>query len=709
MEIVKQLAEELGISSKQVQVTITLMDEGNTVPFIARYRKEMTGGLDDEVLRTMEERLLYLRGLAKKKDDVRRLLTEMGLEDEALMQQIQNCQTLVEVEDLYRPYRPKRKTRASEAKRKGLEALADLMLSTLVGDKERLVALFVRPEMEVMDLQEAISGAKDILAERFTEDPDIRKRARKIFMEKGLVKAQGRLNNEERTAYEMYYDYAESLSHIAAHRYLALTRGEKEGILQVDFSFPDLEVMDIILTKNVQQKVLFLREIKESVLDGYKRLLLPSLERDIRHELKEKAEEKAIRVFAANVKKLLLQPPIKGLNVLGFDPAFRTGCKLACVDASGKLLETAVIYPTEPHKRTEESQIALQRMVNTHHIRAISLGNGTACRESEQFLMQTIEQKHLDTQYTITNEAGASVYSASKLAQKEFPALDVTLRSAISIARRLIDPLAELVKIEPKAIGVGQYQHDVDQKLLGTALDAVVEDCVNLVGVNLNTASVALLSRVSGLSPKLAQQIVDYREEKGLFAARHELLSIKGIGPKAYEQAAGFLRIPEGINPLDNTGVHPEAYAPTENFLTMNQLSVGDAEALRKIDVEEQAKLLGLGIPTLRDIVQELLKPGRDPREDLPLPLFKSTVVDIKDLKIGMVLRGVVRNVVDFGAFVDIGVHQDGLVHISELSDQFVRNALENIGVGDQVDVRVIGIEEERERVSLSMKGLNRK
>lgn len=708
MDIANQIAQELNIRHNQVETSIALLDEGNTVPFIARYRKEMTGTLDDEKLRRLEERLTYLRNLEKRKSEVLRLLTEMDIQEEGLFQKIEKAGTLVEVEDLYRPHRPKRKTRASEAKRKGLEGLADILLMQIEGDKEGLVAPFVDPEKEVENQEAAIQGAKDILAERFTDDPEIRKKARNQVMNQGTIFSQNKVPEEERTPYEMYYAYAEKIGKVAPHRMLALNRGEKEGVLQVGFELPDLPIMESILKKNLKHKVLFLREVKESILDGYKRLLAPSLQREIRGMLTETAEEQAIGVFATNVRQLLLQSPIKDSSVLGFDPAFRTGCKLACVDATGKVLDTDVIYPTAPNNKIEASRKKLAAMLEKCQAKTISLGNGTACRESETFLMEMIRDLNLDVLYTITNEAGASVYSASKLGQQEFPDLDVTLRSAVSIARRIIDPLAELVKIEPKAIGVGQYQHDVDQKKLAVSLDAVVEDCVNLVGVNLNTASVPLLLRVSGLSKKTAENIVSQREELGLFRNRKELLKVKGVGPKAYEQAAGFLRIPDGENPLDNTSVHPESYPATKSLLGQNQIELGDEEALKSLDIEAQADALGIGVPTLQDIVQELLKPGRDPREKLAKPLFKSGVIDLKDLKTGMELEGVVRNVVDFGAFVDIGVHHDGLVHISELSDNYVSNALGQVSVGEQVTVRVLSVDLDRERVSLSMKGLNR-
>lgn len=706
MDIVTQIAQELNIRHKQAEASIALLDEGNTVPFIARYRKEMTGTLDDEVLRRLEERLSYLRNLEKRKTEVLHLLEENGVQEEGLFEKIGQATTLVEVEDYYRPHRPKRKTRASEAKRRGLEALADLMMITLEGDKKSLVEKFVDVEKEVNTYDEAVQGAKDILAERFTDDPEIRKKARKLVMSQGTIYSSNKVSEEERTPYEMYYAYAENISKVAPHRMLALNRGEKENVLQVGFEFPDFQIMENILKKNLKQKVLFLREVKESILDGYKRLLVPSLQREIRNMLSETAEEHAIGVFAANARKLLLQSPIKDSNVVGFDPAFRTGCKLACVDSTGKVLDTGVIYPTEPNNKIESSRKKLASMLQKNQAKTISLGNGTACRESETFLMEMIRDLDLDVLYTITNEAGASVYSASKLGQQEFPDLDVTLRSAVSIARRIIDPLAELVKIDPKAIGVGQYQHDVDQKRLAVSLDGVVEDCVNLVGVNLNTASIPLLLRVSGLSKKTAENIIAYREEVGLFSNRKQVLKVKGVGPKAYEQAAGFLRIPGGENPLDNTAVHPESYEATKALLEENAIELGDEQALKNLDIATQAEALNIGVPTLKDIVGELLKPGRDPREELPKPVFKSGVIELKDLKTGMELEGVVRNVVDFGAFVDIGVHQDGLVHISELSDNFVKNALEQVSVGDQVKVRVLSIDIERERVSLSMKGM---
>lgn len=701
MDIAGKIAHELNIRPQQAVAAVRLLEEGNTVPFIARYRKEATGSLDDGQLRQLEERLDYLNSLEKRKQEVRGLLSARDLLNGELEAALVQAETLVEVEDLYRPFRPRRVTRAMAAREKGLEPLADLMITLEQGNREETLRQFVDPEKGVQDSQEALQGAMDILAERFTDDAALRRWARDRIREKGFVMSDCREKSGQRTPYEMYYQYTERISRIAPHRVLALNRGEKEEVLSVRLEMPDLEIMENLLRKNVKKKVLFLPEIKKAVYDGYRRLLAPALEREIRGELTEAAEENAIRVFAANLRNLLLQPPVRDRVVLGYDPAFRTGCKLACVDDAGAVLETGVIYPTKPQNRTAESARTIREMVARWKVDVISLGNGTACRESEEFLQTVLPELDRPVAYTVTNEAGASVYSASKAGAEEFPDLDVTLRSAVSIARRLIDPLAELVKIEPKAIGVGQYQHDVNQKRLGETLDRVVEDCVNGVGVDLNTASVALLRYVAGIPERIAASIVEHRRESGRFRSRRELKKVKGLGPKTFEQAAGFLRIPGGEDLLDNTAVHPESYSAAEKLLKITGFPL--PPDWQKLPLEDTAREIGIGVPTLRDILQELARPGRDPREELPPPVFRSGIMELKDLKPGMRLTGVVRNVVDFGAFVDIGVHQDGLVHVSRLSGRFVKNPLEVVRVGDQVEVRVLDVDLERQRISLSM------
>ena len=705
MNIVKQIAGELGVSTERVSQAVALLDEGNTVPFIARYRKEMTGSLEDEQLRNIEERLVYLRNLERRREEVRTFLQENGLLTGDLGRMLDASRTLVEVEDIYLPYRPKRVTRASKAREQGLEPLASTMLTAKVGDRLEILKTFVNPQLGVGSPDEALQGARDILAERFSEDPRIRRFSREQAFSRGTLTAEPRKKTQERNPYEAYYGFSQPVAQLAPHRVLALNRGEQENFLTVKLTLPELDIMNRMLKSHVQEKVLFLSEIKLAVFDGFKRLLAPAVEREVRAELTVLGEQSAIRVFGANLKKLLLQPPVRGRRVLGFDPAFRTGCKLACVDEAGNLLACDVIYPTPPESRIMESKETLKQMIRQHGVDLISLGNGTACRESEEFLEQVLQELDMPVVYTITSEAGASVYSASALGKEEFPKLDVTLRSAVSIARRVIDPLAELVKIDPKAIGVGQYQHDVNQKRLRGALDNVVEDCVNAVGVDVNTASAALLERVAGIRPTVAQSILKARTEKGRFQNRQELLKVRGLGPKMFQQAAGFLRISGGDQPLDATGVHPEAYEATQRLLQETGLTIGDMKTQADhLDVQEYAARLGFGEPTLRDILLELKKPGRDPRDQCPPPMFQSGVTTMDDLREGMCLKGVVRNVVDFGAFVDIGVHQDGLVHVSELSDSFVKDPFTVVGVGDQVDVRILEIDKERGRVSLTMK-----
>ncbi|HHU32632.1 MAG: Tex family protein [Zhaonellaceae bacterium] len=705
MDIIQSLAKELKLKKEQVEATVKLLDEGNTVPFIARYRKEVTGSLTDEVLRELEERLNYLRNLEERRLEITRLLEEQGVLNEDLEKKIAQATLLVELEDIYRPFRPKRKTRASLAKEKGLEPLAQFLLTQETGDVLQEAQKYVNPEAEVFASEEALQGAQDIIAEMAADDAEIRGTVRTLIRQKGVLRSQKKAKAEGRSPYEMYYDYQEMVKSIPPHRILAINRGEKEEFLDVKLEAPREEILSFINSYFIKGDLIGAGLIEEAINDGYNRLLEPSLEREIRKELTEKGEEQAIKVFAANLKKLLLQPPCKDQIVLGFDPAYRTGCKLAVVDPTGRVLDTAVIYPTPPQNKVEEAQKVLIELVNKYHVTAIALGNGTASRESEKFIADTLQLFDHKVMYTIVNEAGASVYSASKLAQEEFPHYDVTLRSAVSIARRLIDPLAELVKIDPKAIGVGQYQHDVNQKRLGETLRGVVEDCVNSVGVNLNTASAALLSYVAGISQNVAKKIVAYREEKGPFKERQELLKVSGLGPKTFIQCAGFLRIPDGENPLDNTGVHPESYDVTDKLIKRLNLRLNEIKFnLLKEDLKNLAKELEVGLPTLEDIVKELEKPGRDPREELPSPVFKAGVMEIEDLQVGMVLTGVVRNVVDFGAFVDIGVHQDGLVHISQLTDSFVKNPLDVVNVGDIVQVTVLSVDVERKRISLSMK-----
>ncbi len=705
MDIIQSLAKELKLKKEQVEATVKLLDEGNTVPFIARYRKEVTGSFTDEVLRVLEERLNYLRNLEERRLEITRLLEEQGVLNEDLEKKIAQATLLVELEDIYRPFRPKRKTRASLAKEKGLEPLAQFLLTQETGDVLQEAQKYVNPEAEVFASEEALQGAQDIIAEMAADDAEIRGTVRTLIRQKGVLRSQKKAKAEGRSPYEMYYDYQEMVKSIPPHRILAINRGEKEEFLDVKLEAPREEILSFINSYFIKGDLIGAGLIEEAINDGYNRLLEPSLEREIRKELTEKGEEQAIKVFAANLKKLLLQPPCKDQIVLGFDPAYRTGCKLAVVDPTGRVLDTAVIYPTPPQNKVEEAQKVLIELVNKYHVTAIALGNGTASRESEKFIADTLQLFDHKVMYTIVNEAGASVYSASKLAQEEFPHYDVTLRSAVSIARRLIDPLAELVKIDPKAIGVGQYQHDVNQKRLGETLRGVVEDCVNSVGVNLNTASAALLSYVAGISQNVAKKIVAYREEKGPFKERQELLKVSGLGPKTFIQCAGFLRIPDGENPLDNTGVHPESYDVTDKLIKRLNLRLNEIKFnLLKEDLKNLAKELEVGLPTLEDIVKELEKPGRDPREELPSPVFKAGVMEIEDLQVGMVLTGVVRNVVDFGAFVDIGVHQDGLVHISQLTDSFVKNPLDVVNVGDIVQVTVLSVDVERKRISLSMK-----
>ena len=717
MDINQKIAEELGVKKWQTDAAIHLIDEGNTIPFIARYRKEATGTLDDEQLRKLYERLTYLRNLEEKKSQVLASIKEQGKLTDELESQILSAETLVVVEDLYRPYRPKRRTRATIAREKGLEPLADLIVLKKVKQPVlELAAQYIDAEKGVETAKEAVDGARDIIAEKISDEADYRIWIRKITFQKGKVISAAKDEKAE-SVYEMYYDFEEPAGRIAGHRILALNRGEKEKFLTVKIEAPEEDIIRYLEKKMICGDNEYTAPIlREAVADAYKRLIAPAIEREIRNDLTEKAEDGAIAVFGKNLEQLLMQPPIVGRTVLGWDPAFRTGCKLAVVDPTGKVIGTTVIYPTAPTtpQKIKASKDLLKKIIEKYNITLISVGNGTASRESEQFIVELLKEIPQKVQYVIVNEAGASVYSASKLATEEFPKFDVGQRSAASIARRLQDPLAELVKIEPKSIGVGQYQHDMNQKKLSEALSGVVEDCVNKVGVDLNTASAPLLSYISGISPAIAKNIVSYREENGRFENRKELLRVAKLGPKAYEQCAGFMRIQSGNNPLDGTSVHPESYDAAEKLLKKQGYKPDDIRdgkllglSLTVKDYKELAKELGIGEITLKDIVKELEKPARDPRDEMPKPILRTDVLEMKDLTEGMILKGTVRNVIDFGAFVDIGVHQDGLVHISEITDKrFIKHPLEAVSVGDIVDVKVLSVDLKKKRIQLTMKGL---
>lgn len=716
MDVNQKLTDELQVKRWQVDAAVALIDEGNTIPFISRYRKEATGSLNDEQLRKLYERLVYLRSLEEKKTQVLSSIEEQGKLTEDLKNQILAAETLVVVEDLYRPYRPKRRTRATIAKEKGLEPLASLiMLQQTKEPLEKAAEAFVSEEKDVKNAADALAGAKDILAEAVSDEADYRSWIRKATMQKGKVIAAAK-DPEAESVYEMYYEFEEPVSKLAGHRVLALNRGEKEKFLTVKVEAPEDEILRYLEKQVIHKENPFTTPVlKEVVEDSYKRLIAPAIEREVRNTLTEKAEDGAIEVFGKNLHQLLMQPPITGHVVLGWDPAFRTGCKLAVVDATGKVLGTTVIYPTAPTTpaKIQASKDLLKKIIPKYDISLISLGNGTASRESEQFIVELLKEIPQKVQYVIVNEAGASVYSASKLATEEFPKFDVGQRSAASIARRLQDPLAELVKIDPKSIGVGQYQHDMNQKKLGESLNGVVEDCVNKVGVDLNTASAPLLSYISGISRTIAKNIVVYREENGRFENRKELLKVAKLGPKAFEQCAGFLRIQGGKNPLDATAVHPESYEAAEKLLekqgfTPADVAGGGLSGLSRTikDYPALAQELGIGEITLRDIVKELEKPARDPREEMPKPILRTDVLEMKDLKEGMILKGTVRNVIDFGAFVDIGVHQDGLVHISQITDRFIKHPLEAVSVGDIVDVKVMSVDLKKKRIQLTMRGI---
>lgn len=708
------IAEELNIKVQQVENTIKLIDEGNTIPFIARYRKEVTGGLSDEVLRTFGERLNYLRNLEKRKEEVTNSIEEQGKLTEEIVKDLENAMTLAEVEDIYRPYKQKKKTRATVAKAKGLEPLAEIILTQEEAKDIREIATeYINDEKEVKTVEEAIQGALDIIAEMISDNPEYRKLIKQIIYSKGIIKTTA-TKPEEKSAYEMYYDYSENVNKIPSHRILAINRGEKEEFLKVKIEKEEEKILEKIEKDIIKGETQFAQYLKDTIQDSFKRLIEPSVDREIRSDLTEKAEEQAIKVFGKNAKQLLLGAPIKGITVMGFDPAYRTGCKIAIIDETGKVLDITTVYPTEPQNDIEGAEKELVRLINKDHVDMIAIGNGTASRESEMFVSEMIKKCDHEVLYTIVSEAGASVYSASKLATEEYPDINVSIRGAISIARRLQDPLAEFVKIDPKSIGVGQYQHDVNQKKLEESLAGVVEDSVNKVGVDVNTATPSLLSYVSGINKTIAKNIVKYRDENGKLKERKELLKVPKLGKVAFEQCAGFIRIPEGINPLENTAVHPESYEIAEELLKTLGYVTGDLKdkdklveirkKLSEIKLAETAKTLNVGELTLKDIIDELSKPGRDPREDMPKPILRQDVLKFEDLREGMILTGTVRNVIDFGAFVDIGVKHDGLVHISEMSEKFVKNPSDIVSVGDIVKVKVIGIDNERQKVKLSMK-----
>lgn len=712
MDIIRKLREEFGITQSQAENTVRLLDEGNTVPFIARYRKEMTGSLDDQIIRQLSERLTALRNLEDRRTQVRTAIAEQGRLTDALAAKLDAAQTQTEIEDIYRPFRPKRRTRASIAKEKGLQPLADMIWGQkLIGTPEEAAKAFVDSGQGVDTVLDAINGAMDILAEQISDDADLRKLLREETIKCGAIVSKK--TKDEPSVYEMYYDYREPLKKAAGHRVLAMNRGEKEGFLSVKIEGEEEKLLQRMEKRLIRRSSDTADILREVIADSYKRLIAPSLEREIRNDLTEQAEEAAIGVFRENLRQLLLQPPISGKVVLALDPAYRTGCKIAVIDATGKPLETTVVYPTPPQNKTAEAEKKLLGLIEKYGVDLISIGNGTASRESELFVAEMLKKTKRRVQYIIANEAGASVYSASKLGAEEFPDYDVSLRSAVSIGRRIQDPLAELVKIDPKSIGVGQYQHDMNQKRLGEALGGVVEDCVNSVGVDLNTASPALLSYVAGINTAVAKNILKYREEHGKFTARRELLKVAKLGPKAYEQCAGFLRLPESEMPLDRTGVHPESYAAAEGLLALCGYGLADVAA-RKVSglakkiksPEKTAAKLGIGVPTLEDIMRELEKPGRDPREDAPAPVLRSDVLSMEDLQEGMVLTGTVRNVIDFGVFVDIGVHQDGLVHISQICDRFIKHPLEAVKLGDVVQVKVLSVDLQKKRIALTMKGV---
>ena len=716
MDILKTLSTEFSVSDMHVKNIVELIDDGNTIPFIARYRKEMTGSCDDQKLREINDRLTYLRNLEKRKEEVLSSIEEQGKLTDEISAAVASAVTLAEVEDIYRPYKQKRKTRASVAKEKGLEPLADLLLSfTLKGvDLKEVATEYIDSEKGVETPEEALQGASDIIAERISDSPDVRRVLKDLIAKRGVIKSLAK--TEEDSVYSMYYEYSEPVAKIPSHRILAINRDEKEGFLKVSVEVEEETSLMLINQLFIKEGSSSTDFCKASAEDSYNRLILPSLERETRANLTEKADEQAIKMFGSNLKPLLMQPPIKNKTVLAVDPAYRTGCKLAVVDGNSRVLFTGVIYPTPPQTKIEESEKRVLELINKYKIDCISIGNGTASKESEIFIADTIKKSSRPVSYMVVNEAGASVYSASKLGAEEFPDFDVSVRSAVSIARRLQDPLSELVKIEPKSIGVGQYQHDVPLARLEESLSGVVEDCVNSVGVDLNTASVSLLKYIAGISSATAKNIVNYREENGAFSGRTELKKVKGLGPKAYQQCAGFLRIPNGKTPLDNTGVHPESYDAAKKLLDLFGYSQKDVASngasgiggkVKEYGLSKAAEECGVGTPTLTDVIGELEKPGRDIRDDLPKPMLRSDIMDMNDLKEGMELTGTVRNVIDFGVFVDIGVHQDGLVHISQICDKFIKHPSEVLKVGEVVKVKVLGVDANKKRISLTMKGVN--
>ncbi len=710
-QLIRRLSQEFGVKEEHAAAVVELLDEGNTVPFIARYRKERHGTMDDQTIRGLSERLTYLRNLNTRKEEVRLIIEEQGKLNEKLSLAISAAETLAQVEDLYRPYRPKRRTRASVAREKGLEPLAMCLLSGKGEGRDPLALArdYVDPEKGVETKEEALQGAKDIMAETFSDDAGLRDQLREQLKRTAALRCGA--GTEEDTVYRSYYEFEGPVRRLQSHQILAINRGEKEGALKVALCGEEDRAVQTIFERAKGPDHPYQELIGEVAGDAWERLIFPSLERELRNELTEKANEQAIRTFALNLRPLLMQPPVKNQVILGFDPAYRTGCKLAVVDGTGRVLETAVIYPTKPHNKVEEGKKKLRELCGRHKVTCIAIGNGTASRESEIFVADFIREYGSSLSYMVVSEAGASVYSASQLGAQEFPDYDVSLRSAVSIARRLQDPLAELVKIDPRSIGVGQYQHDMPQTKLSEALDGVVEDCVNAVGVDLNTASPSLLARVAGITPAVARNVAAYREAQGAFSSRRELLKVSKLGPKAFEQCAGFLRVPESKNILDHTAVHPESYPAAEKLLALCGFALSQIGQIRDLErklkeygEEKAAEECGVGLPTLRDIASELQKPGRDPREELPPPLLRTDVLELKDLKPGMKLKGTVRNVVDFGAFVDIGVHQDGLVHISRICDRFIRHPSEVLTVGDVVEVTVLEVDEGKKRISLSMK-----
>lgn len=715
--IIEQLALELGLKKNQVKNAVELIDNGNTIPFIARYRKEVTGNLDDEKLRNLDDRLKYLRNLENRKEEIIRLIDEQGKLTKDLELKINNSTILTELEDIYRPFKPKKRTRATQAKEKGLEPLAKIILKQNIKDEniEKIASEYINIEKGVLNFKDAIDGACDIIAEDISDNSEYRKMIRKISYVTGKLFSLA-ANEDEKSTYDMYYNFSENINKMPSHRTLAINRGEKEGFLKVKLEVNEEEIFEYLEKQIIKKESIFTDILKETIKEAYKRLIKPSIEREIRSEKFEEASEQAIKVFGVNVKNLLMAAPLKDMVIMGFDPAYRTGCKIAIIDVTGKLLDYTTIYPTMPQNDITGATKTLLELIEKHNVDMIAIGNGTASRESEKFVADVIKKAKRKVYYTIVSEAGASVYSASKLATKEYPDINVSIRGAISIARRLQDPMAELVKIDPKSIGVGQYQHDVNQKRLDESLTGVVEDAVNKVGVDLNTATPSLLSYVSGVNLKLSENIVKYREENDKFTSRKELLKVPKLGKAAFVQCAGFLKVPESNNILDNTMVHPESYDITEKLLeslgyNVKKITKEDLEDLKvkleNIDVEKIAEKLDVGLPTIIDIISELKKPGRDPRDEMPKPILKSDVLKIEDLEVGMVLTGTVRNVIDFGAFVDIGIKNDGLVHISNLSDKYVRNPMEEVSVGDIVKVKVIGIDLEKGKVSLSMKDVN--